>query len=181
MLITQSLPHDNGRLSSLIVDRLLNGVLVFLLIHALFAWFSHRYILGHDAQPTLCLKGNHRWYLIDRNERTPELGDLVAYRSNAQMAPEIPVGTLVVKRVEGLPGDLVNLAPQGLSIQGEMRPARYPHRARLMERSLPAGSHLVIPENSLWVMGDHPRSLDSRYFGPIQDREIIGVAHALPF
>lgn len=174
-------PDLNTRSPSLTVDRLLNAVLVFVLIHTLMAWFSHRFVVGHDAQKFLCLKGDHRWYLIDRSQRTPELGDLVAYRSDEKMVPEFPLGTLVVKRVEALPGDAVDLETQGIRIQGEMRPARYPHRARLMGRALAEGSRLIVPDEGLWVMGDHPRSFDSRYFGPIENRLIIGVAYALPF
>lgn len=163
------------------LDRLLNALLIFILLYAFFAWFSYRFHVGHDSQSVLCLQGNHRWYLIDRMTQNAELGDLVAYRSDERMAPEIPLGTLVVKRVEALSGDRVDLESTGIRIQGEFRPARYPHRTRLKERALPKGSHLLMPEGSLWVMGDHPRSFDSRYFGPITAEQIIGVAHALPF
>lgn len=181
MSISHHQPNDSERITPLVVDRLLNSVLIFVLLHALFAWFSHRFVVGHDAQKFLCLDGEHRWYLIDRGQRSPELGDFVAYRSDEKMAPQIPLGTLVVKRVAGLPGDSVDLEPQGLRIQGEMHPARYPHRFQLMERALPVGARLIVPEDGIWVMGDHPKSFDSRYFGPIEDRLIIGVAHALPF
>ncbi|MEY4683798.1 MAG: hypothetical protein RLZ25_257 [Pseudomonadota bacterium] len=172
---------DSPRACPPALDRLLNGIVVFIVLYALFAWFSHRFLVGHDSQKVLCLSGNHRWYLIDRSQRQPELGDLVAFRSDEQMAPEIPFGTLVVKRVEALPGDNVDIESLGLRIQGEMLPVRYPHRARLKDRALPTGSRVLVPEGNIWVMGDHPRSFDSRYFGPIADRQIIGVAHALPF
>lgn len=163
------------------LDRLLDGALVFLILYALFGWVGHRFLLGHDSQKILCLQGNHRWYLIDKEERILRPGDLVAYRSDERMAPEIPLGTLVVKRVEATEGDLVDFEVQGLRIQGEMHPVRYPHRERLKIRALPQGTHLIVPDGAVWVMGDHPRSFDSRYFGPIEAPQIIGVAHALPF
>jgi conjugal transfer pilin signal peptidase TrbI len=97
------------------------------------------------------------------------------------MAPEIPLGTLVVKLVEATEGDAVEFEFQGLRIQGQWHPVRYPHRERLKDRALPQGTRLIVPERAVWVMGDHPRSFDSRYFGPIEDPQIIGVAHALPF
>ena len=163
------------------LDRFLNGVLIFLLIYSVFSWFSHRFVIGHDGQKTQCLEGNHRWYLIDRGTHALNPGDLVAYRSDARMAPEFPQGTLVVKRVEAVSGDAVDLETQGLRIQGLMQSIRFPHRERLKDRAIPSGSRWIIPEGSVWVMGDHPRSFDSRYFGPIDERQIVGVAHALPF
>ena len=181
MSIQPLISHDNPEACRPWLDRLLNAVLVFVLLHALVSWFSHRFLIGHDAQTTLCLSGNHRWYLIDKAEKSPELGDLVAYRSDARMAPELPLGTLVVKRVEALGGDRVDLETQGIRIQGELRPVRFPHRQRLKDRALSDHEGMVIPDTSLWVMGDHPRSFDSRYFGPVSAQQIIGVARALPF
>lgn len=164
-----------------VLDRLVNCLMVFFVIYAFFGWFSHRFLLGHDHQQELCLEGNHRWYLIDQSQRDPRLGDLMAYRSDERMNPNFPLGTLVVKRVEGLSGDLVDLEPQGLRIQGEPHPIRYPHRSGLGARALPLASHIVVPEGGVWVMGDHPRSFDSRYFGAIEAHQIVGLAYALPF
>ena len=174
-------PHNPKAACPEALDRLLDAALVFLILYAFFGWFGHRFLLGHDSQKNLCLEGNHRWYLIDRGERTLSPGDLVAYRSDERMAPEIPLGTLVVKRVEATEGDSVEFEFQGLRIQGQWHSVRYPHRERLKDRALPQGTRLIVPEGAVWVMGDHPRSFDSRYFGPIEDPQIIGVAHALPF
>jgi len=174
-------PPDVPRACPPELERLLDGALVFLILYGLFGWFGHRFLLGHDNQNVLCLAGNHRWYLIDRQQRHLTPGDLVAYRSDAKMAPEIPLGTLVVKRVEATEGDAVDFEVRGLRIQGQMHPLRYPHRERLKDRALPIGTRLMVPPGAVWVMGDHPRSFDSRYFGPIEDAEIIGVAYALPF
>ena len=38
-----------------------------------------------------------------------------------------------------------------------------------------------IPGNAIWVTGSHPRSFDSRYWGFVYERQIIGKAYALPF
>jgi conjugal transfer pilin signal peptidase TrbI len=32
-----------------------------------------------------------------------------------------------------------------------------------------------------WVMGDQPKSFDSRYWGVVYQQQIIGKAYALPF
>lgn len=164
-----------------ILERLVDAMLVLVLIHALMAWFSHRFIVGHDQQRILCLDGNTRWYLIDRQQKPMIEGDLVAFRSDPRMAPDIPVGTLIVKRIEGVPGDAINIGHSHLWIQGIVYELPYPHREQLGLRALPEGTHLIVPDDHFWVMGDHPRSFDSRYIGPISPEQIVGVAHALPF
>lgn len=166
---------------AILLERLLNALLIFLVLHTLIAWFSNRFVIGHDAQSVLCLKGQHRWYLIDREAKPQGSGDLLAFRSDARMAPEIPTGTLVVKRIEGVSGDAIDIEHRRLVIQGLGLETPFPHRDRLRGRALPEGTSLVIPEDAYWVMGDHPKSLDSRYFGAIGSDQVIGVAHALPF
>lgn len=39
---------------------------------------------------------------------------------------------------------------------------------------LPAFLREIVPENHLWVTGEHSSSLDSRYFGSIDVKTIIG-------
>jgi conjugal transfer pilin signal peptidase TrbI len=166
---------------AILLERLLNALLIFLVLHALIAWFSNRFLIGHDAQSVLCLKGQNRWYLIDRDAKPQGTGDLLAFRSDDRMAPEIPNGTLVVKRIEAVSGDAIAIEHRRLVIQGIGFETPFPHRGRLKERALPEGTVLVLPEDAYWVMGDHPKSFDSRYFGAIAADQVVGVAHALPF
>jgi conjugal transfer pilin signal peptidase TrbI len=163
------------------LDRLLNAALVFLLLYAVMTWFSHRFVLGFDQQSELCLLGHHRWYLIDRAATPKASGDLLAFRSDSRMAPELKPGTMVVKRVEGLATDRIELMPHGVRIEGLITPVNYPHRERLQDRANPNGAYWILPEGHYWVMGDHVRSFDSRYFGPVQPQQVLGVAYALPF
>lgn len=166
---------------AILLERLLNGLLIFLVLHALIAWFSNRFVIGHDTQSVLCLKGQHRWYLIDREAKPHGSGDLLAFRSDDRMAPEIPNGSLVVKRIEAVSGDTIDIEHRRLVIQGLGFETAFPHRDRLKGRALPEGTSLVLPEDTYWVMGDHPKSFDSRYFGAIAANQVVGVAHALPF
>jgi signal peptidase I len=99
-----------------------------------------------------------------------------------------PVAELV-KRVIGLPGDVVVLSGGHVSING----------APLAEPYLPAGTltepasgstawehrctavdPCVVPTGSVWVMGDNrSHSRDSRYIGPIPEDTIIGRAFVI--
>jgi signal peptidase I len=130
----------------------------------------------------------------------PARGDIVVFDSPLD-------GTSLVKRVIGVPGDVVALAGDRLSVNG--RTARYtagditsvrgllaataaehplllreaglshPHDVMILpehpaRRSLDA---VVVPEGMYFMMGDNrDNSADSRYFGFVPRRDIIGRA-----
>jgi signal peptidase I len=130
----------------------------------------------------------------------PVRGDIVVFDSPLD-------GTSLVKRVIGVPGDVVALEGDRLTVNGQ--PARYtikdvstvrgllastaqqhplllheaglgkPHDVmilpdRLARRSLDA---VVVPEGAYFMMGDNrDNSADSRYFGFVPRRDIIGRA-----
>lgn len=128
----------------------------------------------------------------------PARGDVVVFFS-----PDS--GTRLVKRVVGLPGDTVELRHDVLVINGVPQtyavqdPAPYardifedPHPVVAIE-SLGATDHLVlalpgrpavrsfapytVPAGSYFMMGDsRDNSHDSRFFGPVPRREIVGRA-----
>lgn len=97
-------------------------------------------------------------------------GDIIVFRTppNDRGNPAIKD---LVKRVVGLPGDTVSSANGKLYINGKP----------LSEPYLPKGTITTgvpttkIPPGELWVMGDNRQdSEDSRYFGPISEKLIVG-------
>lgn len=130
----------------------------------------------------------------------PARGDIVVFDSPAD-------GTSLVKRVVGVPGDVITLEGDRLTVNG--RPARYsagdigsvrgllaataaqhplllheaglgrPHDVmilpgRLARRSFGA---VAVPDGTYFMMGDNrDNSADSRYFGFVPRRDIIGRA-----
>jgi signal peptidase I len=127
---------------------------------------------------------------------TLEVGDRVLVNKLSYRLHEVNRGDLVVferpegesdqsvkdliKRVIGLPGDQLVIKDNAVYVNGD----------RLDEGYLPDGtvtkqgrldcvdeSPCVIPEGSIWVMGDNrEHSFDSRYFGPIEQNTIVGRA-----
>jgi signal peptidase I len=105
-------------------------------------------------------------------------GDLVVFeRPEGESDPSVKD---LIKRVVGLPGDQLVIKDNAVYINGD----------RLDEGYLPDGtvtkqgrldcvdeSPCVIPDDSVWVMGDNrEHSFDSRYFGPIEQDTIVGRA-----
>ena len=139
------------------------------------------------------------WHLAEWSN--PERGDIVVLYSPAD-------GKRLVKRVIGVPGDVIELADNRLFINGE--PARYEPLDDAVRNQIPAdrrddyefaseqigdGSHPVmidpdrwssstfgpvtVPAGHYYVMGDNrDNSFDSRGFGFVERRAILGRATA---
>jgi conjugative transfer signal peptidase TraF len=87
----------------------------------------------------------------------------------------LPVNIPLIKRIAAIPGDVVNAGARGVRINGILWPASAPLTHDQEGRSLrpyPFGTYRVVA-GQLWVMSNHPRGLDSRYFGPVTESSVI--------
>ena len=132
----------------------------------------------------------------------PARGDIVVFFSPTDHIR-------MVKRVVGLPGDKIAVDRHRLSVNGhlltytplppaeigDMKSSSNPHTRRLIETlggrkhpltvsryrsTLDSFGPVTVPEGHYFMMGDNrDNSSDSRYFGPVQRRQIIGRATAV--
>jgi signal peptidase I len=92
-----------------------------------------------------------------------------------------PVSDLV-KRVIGLPGEIISLSAGHVVINGHVLPEPYlPPTVQDDTYPGPSGADYSlhrayrIPAGEVYVMGDNrPQSCDSRYWGPIAESTIVG-------
>ena len=87
----------------------------------------------------------------------------------------IPAKLPLIKRAAALPGDMVRIDSDGVYVNG----VRWPESVPLLHddegralRPYPFGVYRVAP-GKVWVMSNHPRGLDSRYFGPVPAASVI--------
>lgn len=111
----------------------------------------------------------------------PDRGDLVVFGGVEKGKDE-----RLVKRVVGLPGDVVHLDRGTLKVNGE--PQNEPYlsekgqgagEGRDGNRKAPPGvdsfGPMFVPEDHVFVLGDNrAHSRDSRYFGPVPTENLIG-------
>jgi signal peptidase I len=126
--------------------------------------------------------------ILDTGE--PQRGDVVVFRLPSD--PSINY----IKRVVGLPGDVVTYRRHVLTVNGEVvHVERHPHATRSDpryveqlgdrtheilirdENHVTPGDAFEVPEGHYFMMGDNrDNSTDSRYIGPIPEANLVGEA-----
>ncbi len=132
-----------------------------------------RYRIGFNATESLSNWG----YIIDRKNRSASIGDLIEFIPPAN--EYYPAGASFVKRIAGVPGEEVERRGDVIFVGGR-EIGRVKSTDRNGKKAVP-GPLGVIPEGSVFVAGDHPDSLDSRYavIGFVETRQIIGVGEPI--
>lgn len=83
---------------------------------------------------------------------------------------------LPIKQIAGLPGDIVRVTAKGSYVNGRL----WPHSGIPAGAAahFPFGTYVLQP-GQLWVLGHHPLSYDSRYFGMIPESLVKATAQPL--
>ncbi len=145
------------------------ALVIFLLIY-LFLWQPHR-IKGHSMEPNF-----HDGELILTNKisyqlHNPQRGDVIVFRAPMEEDKDY------IKRIIGLPGERVMVKDGKVYINGHRLEEPYLSSSVVTQGSyyLPEGQEKIVPPKSYVVMGDNrPFSSDSREWGPVPYKNIIG-------
>lgn len=130
---------------------------------------------------------HHRFFLL-RKGIPPQRGSLVAFTMTDTYAgrvkpagiprPYARVGGLWLKRVEGMPGDRVDVHEDVVRVNGE-EVAKGVNRDRFGRDIDVVPLESPIPMDAVFVALPYPRSFDSRYFGYVNMNDIIGEVYPL--
>lgn len=106
-------------------------------------------------------------------------GDIIAMPMNQNAKDYLvgrlgyPADTMLIKRVVALPGETVCRQAGTVTVHGR---AVHADRRDSQGTLLPfwVGCHTLLP-TEVFLLGDHPSSFDSRYFGPVLKRDLSGT------
>ena len=112
-----------------------------------------------------------------------EVGDIIAMPMNASAKAYLgdrlgyPEDTMLIKRVAGLSGD--TMCREGATVTINVKSVRASLKDT-MGNDLPTwrGCHTLLP-GEIFLLGDHPSSFDSRYFGAVTRQELSGTYKAV--
>jgi signal peptidase I len=155
-----------------VVETLVLTLVIFLIIQNFVAqpYRVQQQSMEHTLEPD-------QYVLVDK--LTPRFtpykrGDIVVFTPPEAWARED--GTPYIKRVIGQPGDVVELKSGGVYVNGEKLDEPYIYEGQSTE-ALSDVSRWTVGAGELFVMGDHRQdSQDSRAFGPVPEKNIIGRA-----
>jgi signal peptidase I len=148
---------------------LISFVLVFGFVRPVDA--SPFYVGSESMVPTLEVWDRVLINKLAYDFEEPRRGDIVLFES--------PDGAdePLIKRVVGLPGETLELRKGVLFINGEKVEEPYLERkpcARGMPKTCSFGPK-TVPQGHVFMMGDNrTNSLDSRFFGPVPEEDLIG-------
>lgn len=136
------------------------------------AWLQAKFVIGLNISSSL----PQPVFLIHKGE-LPRRGEYVAFRWRGG-AP-YAAGSIFVKVLAGLPGDIVSRAERDFFVNGT--PAGHAKTVSREGLALELGPTGTLPEGRYYVLAPNPDSLDSRYqlMGWISQSQIVGRAYAL--
>ena len=154
------------------------GVALTVVLISPFVWLFHYYSIGIDPQVETCLP--FRMYLYEKQlsgEIKP--GDYVTFIMDNRGKPFFPPGQMFLKKVIASEGDTVEIKDGVLYINGKQTKYVSKHNAERMNRSIESfDAQLTLKKGEWWVMGTHPNSFDSIYWGVLHKHQVVG--HAYP-
>jgi signal peptidase I len=131
----------------------------------------------HCARPAIGCKAEHRDDVLVRDEQTVQRREIVAFRVGAKARHLCGAGGLFVKRVIGIAGEEVTFRDGAVYVNGSKL---HEHYANGPTDPGEAGVDVHVPVNHVFVLGDNrAESCDSRVWGPLAIRKIVGVAIAI--
>lgn len=155
---------------------LLKAIPLTVLIYWSVVYCAGRFTIGIDAQQNICL--GHRVYLIDHQNTAWVRGKAYQFRSQA-MGPFFADGMLIVKLMQGVPGDRVIVAADSVNVNGQQVADSLPLLERLKKPASRFRRDEYLATGKFWFMGTSADSYDSRYWGTVDSSQIIGRAYAI--
>ena len=131
----------------------------------------------HCAKPRAGCRAERRDDVVVRDEKKIERREIVAFRVGAKARRMCGAGGLFIKRVVATAGDDVSFRAGAVYVNGVRL---HEHYANGPTDPGEAGAEIQVPPNHLFVLGDNrAQSCDSRVWGPLAVRKVVGVAYEL--
>jgi signal peptidase I len=152
------------------IREILETLVLIVTIYALVNLASARFVVEGDSMLPNFETG--QFLIVSRVNYLlgqPERGDIVVFHYPGNPQEDY------IKRVIGMPGDLVELRDARVYVNGEVLDEPYINEACIP--SICRDNRWEIGENQYFVMGDNRNaSSDSRSFGPVDQRFFVGEA-----
>jgi conjugal transfer pilin signal peptidase TrbI len=153
----------------------IKALIVFIVMLASVHLVFDRYSVGIGSREITCLP--YKVFIIDKRNHNISRQDYVAFHSDSRMEPPFTPGSIIVKQVSGITGDNYQINNNG-AIINENHFTYNPEVLDKISNEIPIESTQSVVEG-FFVTGTNPRSYDSRYWGTVNDSQLIGKAYPI--
>ena len=191
-------PRHRSRASRLLTEYVGLAVVAVLLAFLIRTFVGLAYYIPSESMyPTLKINDRVVVSRVSYRLHDPRRGDIMVFDNPTveTVEPGMPVRFLrsvlevvgihqsndknLIKRVVGLPGEELSIHDGRVFINGKAlnEPYLRPGVVSSGRDSSPTFGPITIPPNHVFMMGDNrPNSADSRYWGPLDEKKIVGRA-----
>jgi len=153
------------RLVRELLETILPAILIALLLNVFVGQATR--VQGQSMEPNLHTDQRLVVEKVSYRFHGPQRGDIVVIRVPSQGEE------LLIKRVIGLPGEMVEIRDGNVYIDGQLLDEPYANGSTRQGRI----GRIIVPALQVFVMGDNrAHSNDSRSFGPVPIEDIVGRA-----
>jgi signal peptidase I len=157
-----------------IIETVVIALSIFLIVY-LFIMQPHQ-VNGSSMFPTY---EDGQYLLTDKisyKTGVPKRGDVIVFKAPDSAGCPEGTGCDFIKRIIGLPGDLVEIKDDGVYVNNQLLTEAYlPSTTVTRAGNFTINGAVRVPDNSYFVMGDNRNhSSDSRIWGTVNKNLIVG-------
>lgn len=120
----------------------------------------------------------YKIYPIDAKTKL-HIGDYVLFKYQKEDERFVKKGQKVVKRVACLSGSVISYDNTSVFCDGKKIKENHAIVSEKYGKVYPLYSAGLIPNGKLFLIGDHERSFDSRFWGLVDEKDIIAIVRPL--
>lgn len=140
-------------------------------------WNGPLVSFGFDPQLERCLPDLHLALMVHRAPSGIHDGDLLFWKPSGALAGFKE--SFILKEVAGVPGDHLVISAGRVSINGRTVVSGLPLAHFYRHSTKDFDRDEVIPPGNVFMVGVHPLSNDSRYWGYLNVNQISGFAYRI--
>lgn len=142
-------------------------------------YFMARYEIVYDPQEIKCIP-EYDIYLLDKWDKKIERDNIYVFHAR-NTEPVFEDGTKLMKFARGMPGDKVEVTPDSYEVK--VNDVMLFDGLPLVERLEKEHDSFVVEgtlsDKNYWFFGTSNLSFDSRYWGAVNEEQVIGRAYPL--